>query len=601
MKKFNFTFAVTAIVAAILFILSGAFCVGTTDVPRTYTLTSVKASGADVLDAYVTFDIDVERPSSDPNSLPVYDYVSRILIYVGEAYSADDDGNVIIHFDFKTDGGTDTAYSERITASVPSGGGRYNVFEVYDGAGSNRLDGLIRVKIHTPHSFEFYEAAFYAADGRRLPIKKTVNFEGVDGSKLHDEQTSLSVSSARAYRLTESECEIVEGIESLLTGGGYKGNKPLAVAAGLPLVALFGPSTFAVRLPSLIAGYFLILVLYMFIKRLFGSDGAAVLAALCFAALGALFMSSFTSAVLPVLFAVLAYYLTVGVFISSSGYPATKPGASALLMTGVWCALAVAADSSICFALSGIPAVWAAVVVRAYRAYKKTERAAEGLGKMHAYEQFRKFAFSCAKIMPTAFILIPAALTLLFYAITAAPAASAEGAPFFAVAASSFAKGFVVNYSVNPALALVGFASEYRSGAYYFLNAVPCLVCAASLLFTAIAVVFGGKGVLSSAKKGIFNKFMLISAAFIPSLIAPALGFSASIVGMTATAAFYSAYVPLCVTALSEIFDNKVVKIVYYAAIIAFALSAVVAFPAVAGIDMPGWLENISLWNVVRR
>ena len=86
MKKFNFTFLITALVTAIIFVLAGAFVVGSANAPKSAALVSVKTNGTDVDESYATLSLDRKIAGGSDGILDAYEDVWAIYVYIGKIY-----------------------------------------------------------------------------------------------------------------------------------------------------------------------------------------------------------------------------------------------------------------------------------------------------------------------------------------------------------------------------------------------------------------------------------------------------------------------------------------------------------------------------------
>ena len=562
MKKISPLSLATALLVAVFWLLSAAFALGTNVAPESYWLpTPMKAEGTNnTMNAGVTVDLDRYLPAGNGEK-EVCD-VSRIYVFIGRAYTKDPEGNVTVNFDFKTTSEASDAYVRRVTATVPAtyGNARYTYYKVFDASETGDPVGFKRVKINTAYSFEFFEVVFTDERGRAFSVENAVvdetaygDHETRFGSALTDEQDTFRLPGSGAFVLSERECDELAAVDSFLTGSGYAaGSAPLRTLLDSFGVACFGRNAFGIRFSSFLFGYFALLAAAWLARRLFLKRKVAVCVLLLALAGGSLFVASaFTSAaVYAAFFLLLALSLSVGFFADRYSFRDVRASVSNVCLTGLFFGLSVACAPQTVFFLAAIAAVYAVALRRRYIEYKAEEKAAVGLAKEDAYQSYRRSAIGAAWSCLVGYVLLPVLVLLLTFAVTSVNDGKYFGLPFFASAAKVFGGAFRPSYAFNPLLFFVGFGTESAGAGQVFFNKVVSLCSLAGFLSASFVVFFGGrKKGLSEKRRKIFNKYRVLTFAFVASLLPCLFGMGTGVADYALSSVLYAAYVPLALTA----------------------------------------------------
>ena len=597
MKKFNFTFAITATLLAIFFVLTAAFAVGDVVSPRSYWLSQIKresTSGA-VLYAEQTIDLNRRLPKKDEQTGEESDVafpVGRVYVFIGKAYETSADGKIKIFFDFKTDSVYTSETAARIVEKdIPVSGSncQYRWYKVYDATEEGESGiSYSRVKIRTPDIFDFYEVVFTDVDGR---IMKAT---GVTGDKLVDEQYTFKDSDYRAYVLSSYETAELAAVDGFLSGTGIWGSAPLSTVLNSVGVLIFGKNTFGIRIMSMIAAFVALLLLYSLAEKLF-SSGLAAAISVGVALFGgtALFAASSASGAFGLLFMILAYNFAVKFYIDDYNYKRIRYAAYNILLTGLFLGLAVSSGSYYLLAAVGIIAIWIISILKAYKKYKADEKAAVGLGKEEVYVEWRKRVYNFAWLMAVAVIVLPLIIEIIFYGITAKSLTSYYDANFFSAMFTDFANGYKIDYAVNPFGLLIGMGSYSVGNAHAISNYVTAIVSILSLICVTALMFVGGNGKLKAAKNAIRNKYKLSVSLLIGSLLPALLGMGQPIVGFALSSAMLSLFVPMLVTAAGKIVRQKTINICLCVFSAVAFITFVGCYFGIFGFGINGVLANI--------
>ncbi len=568
MKKFNYTFAAFAIVAAIIFVLTGAFFSGTVKAPSSFWITTVKKSGVDVMEASATFNLDRTRKTEDKDEQKTDD-ISAAYIFIGEIYSPQN-GNATVYFDFKTEYSADDRYVERESVEL-SENSRYGWTKVFS---DKKISSCSKVKVHTSSEIEIGEIVFLFEDGTKIPVtgieSQTAYGENErkNGKYAVDEQNFFSLSDALKYNLTSFEKDEMSVAYGLFTGGKTIGYSPLTTLFNGVSVLVFGRNTFAIRFFSLVFGYVSIIMIYLIFYRLFGKDEISLLACVSVLAFGAVFASVGVASVgVPTFFILWAYYLAFGFYAREVKFEDKRATAFNLILTGVAVGLALSCGVKNIVALIGIPVVWGFAIKNLSKEFEREFESNAGIKKDNIFVAYQRKKNAFAKLLPTCFVLIPVALTTLFYAISAKALTTEYGYGFLRSALFDAGKSFKIDFSPSSFLAFVGTG--------FSADAIPKYVSLFSLLFVWIAFFFGDKK-LKSAARAVGRKFILMGSAFIPLFVSYLLGYGDGAGGFGATSVFYSGYIPLLICVVGNLKDEKTYKGLIVGCIILFAASFMV-------------------------
>ena len=219
-----------------------------------------------------------------------------------------------------------------------------------------------------------YRDFFHAND-------KTVSFGAFgDPTRLVDAQGNITTGDSAYTNFTQDEMYTLMQIDNVLLGsrvpdGTFSAdtdNGPLSVLFPLLGTLIFGKSVFGLRIFSVLFAAATVALVYIFGRRLFGKDGFAFLAAALFAGGGlALTVGRLGLSIAPVAFFVLASYYFMYKFFER-GIASENPAKSAcgsILASGIFFALAFAADPKTIVAAVGVIVLFVLGAVKQARAH----------------------------------------------------------------------------------------------------------------------------------------------------------------------------------------------------------------------------------------
>ncbi len=589
---------ITLVLVAVFYALTCGFAATSVKAPQTaFSTVKVEMSDGSAVAASNTSSVtlDIDRGTN------------KVYAYIGEIRTSHKDSEgkeyVNVVFDFKRRTTSDSSYSKRVgdkqdeRVYVTNGSGGYRWTLIYDGE-KTELD-YNRVKIHCADEIDIYEVAFVDKDG------KVLNAEYVSGSELDgeaghenicDEPSSFTSSVSKSHIFTERELSEIAAVKTIMRNDGKTlGEGALNAELNALSVAVFGLNTFALRLPSHLAGFAILVAVYLLADLLFGNDFISVISVVVCLAFGSVFSVSLLAyGSVSACFAIYSFYFAIKFFAADYYIEDTKNAALDISLAGLFFGLSAAANASLITLLAGLAAIVIYAYVRAAKRYKKEEKAAKGLDKETVYLAYGKKKTFYRLASLCSFIVIPAAVILISYAFAGKALKGMYGAGFIGSAFSFIGSAFGFGGEIVPVRLLIGMGSENLGGGYYaFANYVAACLSIISLLFVIVLLVIKGKNKkVSEAVDGSANKTKLILTAFISAFIAMIFGAAEYVTDFALCSAFYALVVALAVCLAGELFGKKanVVAIV----LVSVGLAAfLVNYVGYTGINVSETARNI--------
>ena len=579
MKKTKSVFYIALIISALLYALTCGFAATSVKAPQTaFSTVNVE-----------TTDGGTVSPSRASNvTLDIEKGTNKVYVYIGEirSHRTDKEGKAYVNvvFDFKRRTSDDTNYLKRVGNDEESriylneNSGGYKWTLIYDG-GKNTLD-YNRVKISAVDEMDIYEVAFIDKDGK--PLGATYRYgSDIDGETGHenicDERSSFTASKSAANNFSDRELAEIAAVKAVMRNDGPTlGKGALNAEINALSVAVFGLNTFGLRFPSVIAGFALLIGVYLIATMLFGNDFAASFAFIvCFAG-GSAFMSSFTAAgAISACFAVYAVYFAFKFFIEDYYVEDKKSTVLHIGLTGLFFGLAVAADASLLILLAGLIAIVVYAAIRGAKRYKAEEKAAKGLEKENVFVAYREKKIVFGVSSACALVVLPALIVLASYAFVGSALGKIYRGGFLnaslAYIGSSF--GFGAD-ALLPLKTIVGFGSAGIGDYFAIANCFASLLCFVSLAFVITTLIFAGNGKFSTAVETSKNKTKLILTAFAAAFIAFVFGKSGSVANFALCSAFYSLVAALAFDSAFKIFGKNIRTVALVCGCVCFAAFA---------------------------
>ncbi len=262
------------------------------------------------------------------------------------------------------------------------------------------------VKLIFSDGFELYEVACFDKDNKFIPLscygakvwKKDGNnsFVKADANNTTfalacDEQSEFSLT-ATAKGLSQYELRLAGAISNVISGNGYyvsESENVLAVLFNLPAVALFGPTSFGLRITGFIFFLLTLYCIFFFIRSIFESNLYAVLAVALYLVSG-----------LPISLVVSANGVTIALFfILCSVFSATvyfrrattakrvRLNAKFIVISGALFSLALATSLYSLFILPALAVLLLYPSIKGLIVITKEHNQAEGLEKEYLREK----------------------------------------------------------------------------------------------------------------------------------------------------------------------------------------------------------------------
>lgn len=227
------------------------------------------------------------------------------------------------------------------------------------------------LRVEADADFVLGEIVATDENGEIVPLQVNAKFSEGYASPLKklapavDSQKRFNFSNALKYNFTQEEAYTLLSVQNLLLGNTYTEDcvysldgrwNVLSAILYLPSVALFGTSTMALRLPSLIATTLALFFVYAFSKALFKDEKSAFVVAL-FCMIGGL---ALTSGILGATYSFVFSALTGSAYFMyrffSRGVSSEKPIRDSLnvLFSGLFSAVALSIDILSVFPVSAI-------------------------------------------------------------------------------------------------------------------------------------------------------------------------------------------------------------------------------------------------------
>lgn len=570
MKRIKPLFYIALIVSALLYALTCGFVATSVKAPQT-AFSTVNVG---------TTDGGTVSPSKSSNvTLDIEKGVNKVYVYIGEirSYRADDDGKAYVNvvFDFKWQTSDDSNYSKRVGSDEESriylnrGSGGYKWILIYDG-GESTLD-YNRVKISTADEMDIYEVAFIDKDGN--PLAATYRYgSDLDGESGHenicDERSSFTASKSAANNFTDEELGEIAAVKAVMRNDGSSlGSGVLNAEINAVSVAAFGLNTFGLRFPSVMAGFALIVAVYLIAITLFGNEYAALFAFIVCLTGGSAFTASFSAAgAISACFAAYSFYFAFRFFIEDYYAEDKKSAILHIGLTGLFFGLAVAANASLLVLLAGLIAIVAYAALRGTKRFKAEEAAAKGLEKENVFIAYREKKIFFGVSSACALIVLPVLVILASYAFVGSALVKIYRGGFLSASLAYIGSSFGFGAdALLPFKMLVGFGNASFKDYFAFANCFASLLSFISLAFVIISLVFAGKEKFSKAVETSKNKTKLILTAFAAAFIALVFGKSGSVADFALCSAFYSLVAALAFGFALKIFGKnvKTVAIVY--------------------------------------
>ena len=501
---------------------------------------------------------------------------------------------------------------------------------------SEKTTGILSVSANK--NIEINEIVCFDEDGTQIPLtvskKYTTGYS--DAKNAVDRQNSYVGKTSIKYLITEEEAYTLTAVRNMMLGDKYADGSvynvdgrfgAISTALYLPAVALFGPSTGAIRVTSLFYTALALVFLYLFAKLLFKDDKSAFILSL-FAVLGGLFI---TSGVLGVPHALIAFSLIASLYFIyrffSQGVSSQNPAKSGLsvLYSGLFSALALAVDITCIFPVLGVVALFVFGLRRQQAAYalavektpeneKKEEIAAKEKG-VYEYKTKVCIGYAVLSFIVGFFFLLLLGTLFAYSAYVRAfddPAAPSLGfASLLLKSVKTAAGANITSYTYHNATVAAGWLIPWKAATFFFggktyqtwsafINPALSIAALASLLFCGVAVAVDFKNKQSSKAalrvRRIFFVFLFgtlltaVGALFTKHL---STAFALSFLP------FFLGFIPLAIK-IAEEKSGKLASILLCVVAAIALLCFVFAIPSLFGFEIPANMAKLFTWMTPR-
>ena len=284
MKKFSaYTWALICVLAAFFF-------------AQVFGFTSFKSTGDSleyVKNKTITYSLEYQTSSEKLDEV----YLNIGSIYTEYGQSAE----VTIKYSTSATSTSFSTFGHTVTvgnvySATGINGGNFNWFSYADGQAAEHKKDIKRISFTATAGLQLREIVAFSDKGNQIKLSVATSDEsGYDHSELYkaiDAQKRFTDSTAARSNFTQSEGYAMTAIRNVLggrkaiEGNVYNVNSEynyLATLIALPSVAVFGETTFALRLPSILACTMGLAALYLLVVAIFKEEKygfmASVLAA----------------------------------------------------------------------------------------------------------------------------------------------------------------------------------------------------------------------------------------------------------------------------------------------------------------------------------
>lgn len=591
MKRNNLVFYIFMISLAIFYALTCGFAATSVKAPKTaYSTVEVSTSDGSAVSAPDTCNVTLDIANG------INKGVNKIYAYIGEirSFKTDDTGeyvNLVFDFKYRSDryADADTTYSvrvgddkeERIYLSHGSGGYRWKL--LYDG-GENSLN-YDRVRMFTSDEMDIYEVAFVDKGGNVLKtsVYAHSSLKGESGyENVCDESSAFTPSSSKAKNFTDKELDEIAGVNTVMRNSGKTfGTGVLNAEINAISAAIFGLNTFALRFPSILFGFALIIAIYLIADILFGNSYLSLFAALVAFFAGNIFAASLTASItLAACLAAYAFYFAIKFFACDYYIEDKKSAGFNVGLSGLFYGLAVSAKGSYVMLIIGLAFILVMAAIRGAKKFKADEKRAKGLEKEDVFLAYRSKKIFFGITVAAAYVVLPILLLFLSGLFVDDALVNIYPGSLAAAIFKNMGHSFGFSPEIIPIKSLIGLGSDNLGNGYYaFANYFVSALCVVSLLFVIIAFAFRNKNdKLFAAADGSVNKTKILLSAFAACFITMIFGAGYAVIDFALSSAFYALIAALALSMAVKAFGEKIKKaafIVLCVCFVAFAMGYV--------------------------
>ncbi len=523
-------------------------------------------------------------------------------------------------------------------------GANYNWIAYGENRAAEHKKDIARISFTATHNLELCEIVAFSDRGN--PVTLAVNSASAfkDAAKnTLDKQNSFVGSGAARYNFTQEEAYALTSAHTMLGGREFYENSKynlngdynyLATLVVSPFISVFGPSTFALRLPSILASTAMLAAVYLLTYSLLKKQKYAFMTASLFA-IGGL---ATTVGTMGAPYALVACAVVYSAYFMhrfyTKGISSVAPikGGLNVLFSGMFIAFAAAMDGAAVIPALGIIALFVLGMVRQNKAKALALAKVGGVeiadetdtGETIATETLKKTAkvkadYAYKNRIAVGFMCIGALLFGFFLLLLSGVFAYSAGVKIYdeignqqlgfltivwRALLGSCKNSNVTEFTAANAVNVFAWFIPFKAATVYdgvsaatngylaqsvWLNPVVCVASLSALIFSVVKV--SGDIVLKKSDKEslrLRRTFFILLGGLALTMISASVKGNVSMLSSYAFSAFYIAFVPLAVFGLegkgARIGKCKtnVVELVYYAlltlAFFAFVLSIAGAY-----------------------
>ena len=553
--------------------------------------------------------------------------VAEIYMYIGNVHNAPNNKIKIslVHSDSKsTAEGNDSILASR------------KEFEIdveqkeYLGWVKLELDRSISEKylrFGTEQSFELFEIALLDKDGYLIPatcygaiIYNAQNKHGfIEASKggefinVVDEQSAVFPKKG-VNALSKDEYELAGAVNNFInfkTGYISKNANPLGVGITAIGVAMFGTSSFGVRIMGYLFMVATVYLLFFIAKKLFGTNGYAAATVILYliSGIGLSLVTKSPVTLMAIFFMMAAFNFVLSYYNKAKDGKSLRNNAHYLVLGGFMFAIAFCITPFSLFLLPALLAVVLLPSIKVIRSMRKTYNSAEGLEKEYARERYDSTVRKFALYGTFGFILLPIILVLVSYGISYPMYTAFYGKNFISAIFENHARIFSANGGSNFAGWVIGLGARSTQNAFgtythLFANRVFCAISFIAIITIGVLYILNAKnkikdGRLIVALKENAGTYFALLVSFASTWILNAILWnSANYVNFAISLVFATLALVLLHKLLKNSVQKTVLNSVSIGLITIIALFFVLQTPYLFNFDLPKKFIMIYNWLV---
>ena len=309
---------------------------------------------------------EVNKATGKDDLDAIYLNIGAIHAPVGETVT------VTVKYSTSSTGTSFSTFGKALKIENYTGEQNYNWVCVAKGQKLGKSAASMRISISATSTLELNEVVCFKSNGERLTLGYSSSNKEYTRSEVLkgiDKQNSFVEADSSFYNFTNAEAITLASIKNIARGNDYAGTGEYTLASEynyfanllmLPSVAMFGESTFALRLPSVIATTVLIGVAFLFIKLLTKNTLASLISTAVFTpSLGVTLARTGGAYAFVACFLLVSAYFAYQFFAKGVYSKAVVKSSLPVFYAGLFSALALAVDTTAIFPVLGVATILA--------------------------------------------------------------------------------------------------------------------------------------------------------------------------------------------------------------------------------------------------